>query len=263
MTPTLTRLRRRIDAVAAPAGRRGGSESAIRLGAETLDRRLGGALLRGSLHELFAATTPDAAALTGFAAGFACRVAGRGHKIVWVRQSFTDTETGGLFMPGLAALGLDPGRLVAVRVRRPEDVLRAGLEAARCGALGAVVIDIWGRPGVLDLTATRRLALAASRSGVTPLLLRTGAAPQPSVAQTRWQVAAAPSAPLAANAPGRPAFAVTLLRNRAGASGQRWHLEWDHERQRFGDLAALSRPLDAVPLKRPAEAPEAALARTG
>eukprot|EP01035_Chromulina_nebulosa_P064639 gene64639-88434_t len=57
------------------------------------------------------------------------------------------------------------------------------------------------------------------------LLLRVAASPAASAAATRWLVQAAPSRPLAANAPGPPAFTVTLLRHRGGAAGNTWHLE--------------------------------------
>jgi protein ImuA len=118
-------------------------------------------------------------------------------------------------------------------------VLRAAEEAARCAPLGAVLIEPWGEPRALDLTATRRLALAAETSGVPLIMLRLAAAPAPSAATTRWEVRAALSSPLAANAPGHPAFAVTLARRKAGAGGQSWTVEWDRDRCEFRSLAAV------------------------
>ena len=50
----------------------------------------------------------------------------------------------------------------------------------------------WRRTQSLDLVASRRLVLAAEESGVTALLLREGADPEPSAALTRWQVGSAP-----------------------------------------------------------------------
>lgn len=263
MQPTLIELQRQIDALAPVEQQQADAQDPITLGAEQADAALAGALARGALHEFFAAQAADAAAMTGFAAGLARCITGGTCRIVWIRQPFAETETGELFMPGLAALGLDPSNIILVHARRPEDVLRAGLDAVRCAPLGAVLIEIWGMPGVLDLTATRRLALAAEASGVTPLLLRLAAEPGASVARTRWQVAAAPSSALAAHAPGKPAFDITLLRNRAGASGQRWHLEWDHGEKRFRHAAPISRSVAAVPDKRPASASIGRLGRAG
>ncbi|HZF45231.1 MAG TPA: hypothetical protein VEZ26_02770, partial [Sphingomonadaceae bacterium] len=79
----------------------------------------------------------------------------------------------------------------------------------------------------------------AEASGVTPLLLRIEAEPGPSAAQTRWSVSAAPSRALEAEAPGRPAFKVELLRQRGRPDGGFWHLEWDRDRASF-DAAPLS-----------------------
>src|SRR3546814_8574977 len=66
-------------------------------------------------------------------------------------------------------------------------------------------------------------------------MLRIDAAPTPSAAHTRWQVAAAPSQPLEANAPGIPALDLTLLRQRGGAGGQHWCVEWDRDARGFAE----------------------------
>ena len=65
------------------------------------------------------------------------------------------------------------------------------------------------------------------------------AAESPSVADTRWRVAAAPSVPLADGtpdgAPGHPVFDIELLRRRAGPAGVTWRVEWNRERRAFQD----------------------------
>ncbi len=263
MHDAMTQLRRQIDALSPPKPDDAADTGKIMLGAEQVDRALDGGLAAGMLHEAYPATAGDMAALTGFAAGLASRITEGRRKALWVRQRVTAFETGRLHAPGLAAMGLDPAGVIFFEARNAEDVLRAGLEAVRCTPLGTVVMEIWGTPRVLDLTATRRLGLAAERSGVTPLLLRVAAEPHPSAAATRWQVASAPSRALAANAPGAAAFELCLLRNRAGTAGQRWHLEWDHERTCFRDTAPLSGSVVSVSAQRPAAADGRALARTG
>jgi protein ImuA len=206
------------------------------LGLSSLDEALSGGLLRGGLHEIFAATTRDEPSASGFAIMLALRASGK-RPIVWVRQDFASIEAGEIYAPGLNELGLSPDRVILVRARDGPAVLRAGEEAARCGPLGAVLIEPWGAPKALDLAASRRLALAAAQSGVSLFLVRAGASPSPSAATTRWQVASAPSIELEANAPGHPAFALTLLRCRAGISGRSWIVEWDRDNRTFKDIA--------------------------
>src|SRR6266571_5094840 len=96
-------------------------------------------------------------------------------------------------------------------------------EALSCRAVGAVIGEIRG-PSV-DLTATRRLSLAAGRRDGLALLLRARPAPEASAAATRWVVGAAPSAPDSTFlGPGPPRFATRLMRNRRGHLGC-WVLE--------------------------------------
>jgi protein ImuA len=226
----------------------------IPLGPESLDGPLGGGLRRAALHEIYpSAGLKDAAAATGFGLGAALR-AGGGRPLAWIRQDVVGAEIGRLHGAGLAAFGADPDRLLLVRAADQTGGLRATLEALRCPALGGVLVEFWGASRGLDLTATRRLALAANSSGVTLVMVRLGASPAPSAATTRWSVAATASGPLEANAPGRPAFTITLLRHRAGIPGRPWHVEWDCDRVSFADPAPLSRPVVPVPAGREAGA---------
>ncbi len=219
-------------------------------GAPAVDDVLGGGLMRGSLHEVLASGA-DAPAAAGFVAGLMLRAAPAGRAMVWIRQAFAETETGGLYAPGLAEMGFDPDALILVGARDAVAALRAGVEAVRCPALGAVVIETWGAPKALDLTATRRLALATERSGVTTFLLRVGAS-GPSAALTRWAIAAGPSPALATGSPGQPTLDIALLRHRAGIAGTRWRVEWDRDQCRFRESAPLSGAVVSVPARRPA-----------
>ncbi|HYD45798.1 MAG TPA: hypothetical protein VEA79_11100, partial [Phenylobacterium sp.] len=215
-------------------------------GAAQLDELLGGGLARGALHEVYAETAPDSATAAGFTLALAMRAA-RDRAIVWARQDYAGVEAGGLYGPGLAALGFDPARLILVEARDVLGVLRAGAEAARCPAVGAVLMEPWGEAKALDLTASRRLALAAAQSDVTVFLTRAAATPRPSAAASRWSVRPRRSRPMEADAPGWPAFALTLLRHRAGLSRQTFDVEWDGDRCVFADLAPLSGSVAAVP----------------
>lgn len=215
----------------------------LSFGPAWLDDRLGGGLAEAALHEIHAGSEADIGAATGFALLLALRC-GRPGPLVWLRDDRARMN-GRPYGLGLAGLGLDPARLLLVQAPDTLAVLRAGAEAVQCGAVGVVVIEPWGKSPALDLTATRRLALAAARSGVLTLLLRSGEA-RPSAAQSRWGVKAALSEALAANAPGHPAFDISLLRHRGGIAGFETRLEWNRDRRVFCRAAGEALP-GAVP----------------
>ncbi|MCI4591319.1 hypothetical protein MOK15_14615 [Sphingobium sp. BYY-5] len=201
-------------------------------GHDGLDAALGGGLLRGRVHELFGDSADAAAA--GLSLLWSRQASGDA-PLLWLRTVAAGKAGGHPYGPGLAALGIDPDRLLLGVMADEAMLLRAAVDALRCPALGALLIELRGRAPLLDLTASRRLALAAEGSGVTALVLRIDAEPVPSAAETRWRVAAVPSVPLPGNAPGLTSFALTLLRRRAGSDGQAWRLVWDKERGIFGD----------------------------
>lgn len=241
---SLSALRQRLAQLdPTPRVRPGGT---FTLGAEHIDARLGGGLVCAALHELFA-QEEDAGVAAAFALMLAVRGGDRHKPILWVRDDRAGRSSGQIYGPGLIALGADPERFIFIHAPDELAVLRAGAECIKCAGIGAVVIEPYRKAPSLDLTATRRLAMAAASSGVLSLLLRVGADPAPSAAQTRWQVAAASSVPLEGNAPGCPAFAVTLLRHRAGIAGFNACLEWDRDQQicveQSRDIQAITRPL--------------------
>lgn len=204
----------------------------ITFGAEALDSRLRGGLIQAALHEIYAASTYDSTSAAAFALLLAWR-ASKARPIFWVREEAITRLEGKPYGHGFAELGIPPDALFLVNAPSTIAVLRAGADITRCSAVGAVIIELTGRAPALDLTASRRLALAAGQSGVMTLVLRTGAEPVPSAAHTRWRVESAPSTPLPANAPGPPAFEVMLLRHRGGFAGIEARLEWNRDRQSF------------------------------
>jgi len=232
----------------------------VALGHADADATLQGGLAVGAMHEVFADAGRQSAAATGFVAGLAGRAAAR-RPLVWVRQDFTEIESGALSMSGLAELGLDPRLLVTVRAADVDTALRTAADAFACDALGAVVLEVWGEARQLDLVASRKLTLAAQASGITGLLLRVAAEPQPSTAETRWIVRAAhspPAAPLMPAAPwsawGAPVFDAQLVRNRHGPVG-RWIMEWKCDECLFSKPAAYPQPVAAAPAHRPYQTP--------
>jgi protein ImuA len=229
----------------------------VALGHADADATLQGGLAVGAMHEVFADAGRQSAAATGFVAGLAGRAAAR-RPLVWVRQDFTEIESGALSMSGWTELGLDPRLLVTVRAADVDTALRTAADAFACDAIGAVVLEVWGEARQLDLVASRKLTLAAQASGVTGLLLRVAAEPSPSTAETRWIVRAAHSPPIAHLAPwsawGAPVFDAQLVRNRHGPVG-RWIMEWKCDECLFEKPAAYPQPVAAAPAHRPHQTP--------
>lgn len=219
-------------------------------GIVSLDAALGGGLARGRIHEVYATEGDDLASAAGFIMGVAMGMAHPGGMLLWLRVQRSTRQGGVVQARGWAELGGSPGLGLVGLVPDAKALLRAGVDALRCAALGAVIVEGWGAMRELDLTASRRLALAAEKSGVPLLLLRQDATPVPSAAQTRWQVAAAPSSALPGNAPGGPTFDVTLLRQRSGPCSLGWRLEWDRDRHMFRE-AVLSGAVVSPPAHRP------------
>lgn len=237
----IAELRARIQTLEA-AGRGPGHIPAAPLGVPEIDGALPwGGLAGGALHEMVGAG--DGAA-TGFASALAARLSRGGAPVLWCLANSD------LHAPGLAGFSLDPERLIVVRARKDREVLWAMEEGLRSGPLAVVV----GETGVLDLTASRRLQLAAETGGTIGIAVRLERAGDfPTAATTRWRIIAAPSAEsLEGVGMGNARWRVELLRCRGGEVGE-WLLEWDHEAHRFTvAAAALDRPARAHPPLRQA-----------
>lgn len=189
-------------------------EDAIPL-APAIDQALPwGGLPRAALHEVLAAEP-------GAAAGFAALVLARaGGTVLWIAP---DPDA---WPPGLARFGLSPAQLVLVRAARQQDALWAMEETLRCPAVGAALLVA----GEIDLTAARRLQLAAESGGVLGLLLRPDAdGAAPTAALTRWRIGAAPSDSDSPHAIGDPAWSLDLLRCRGGRPTT-WRATWHGDR---------------------------------
>jgi len=194
----------------------------VPLGNKAVDDLLGGGLRPGALHEIFARGWGAG----GFAVLLALLAAGT-KTLFWVRPDYEAMEYGVLSPRGLLELGGDPRRLVMVKARGSADALSAAGDILACPHVGALLLELEGAPKCLDLVASRRLVLAAEESGVTVVMLRAGANPEPSAALTRWQVASAPSSPMEDDW-GNPVFDAELVRHRLGGLG-RFLLTWNHE----------------------------------
>ncbi|HEY6870347.1 MAG TPA: hypothetical protein VI199_11395 [Novosphingobium sp.] len=221
---------------------------------ERLDAALGLGLKADGLHEVHAPTPGDLASALGLALLLGQRASGQ-WPVVWIRSERRSRGAALPYGPGLAALGVEPAALILLALPEAKAALRAALDVARDGAAGTVLLELAGRQPLLDLTASRRLALAAADTGTLVLVVRSAAEPVASAAHTRWQVAAAASCPLEANAPGLPAFALTLLRQRGGRDGISMIVEWNRDTASFRERdEATSVSVPAAPLPRPVPA---------
>ncbi len=163
-------------------------------------------LPRAAIHEVLAA---DPGAAAGFCALLLARSGG---SVLWIAPE-PDA-----WPPGLARFGLSPANLVLVQAPRRADGLWAMEESLRCPGVSGSLLAITD----LDLTAARRLQLAAEAGGGIGLLLRPdtenlGA----TAAHTRWRIQAIPG-----NGPlGNPHWQLDLLRCRGGQPGS-WQTTW-------------------------------------
>ncbi len=256
----LAMLRRQVAGIAGTE--RNLCDRRVASGHAGLDAALDGGLAQGRLHELFACERDDGTSAAGFAAMLALRARRRAASILWLRTNEAEQYCGRFHAAGFAELGGDPDALLLAIAPDPRALLQSAADAAACAGLGAVIVECWGKFPALDLTASRRLVLAAEQSGVTVILLRIDASPVASAADTRWAVQAAPSVALEADAPGPALFDIELLRRRAGPSGMRWRVEWDRDRCIFREPAL---PGAMVPLSShgsAAAAPAADLRRS-
>jgi protein ImuA len=166
-----------------------------------------------TLYELFAEHPRD-----GGWAGFLLAQLATDKPLLWVQERMAILETGRVHPPGLPS-----ANLIHVEARDARDALWAMEEGLRCSGLSGVIGELWGDPRALDFIATRRLAVAAERSGVPCWLVRLGGQANLSGARMRWRIASLPSLanPLDPRAPGTAAWDAELFRARGSPPG-RW-----------------------------------------
>ncbi|WP_343699170.1 damage-inducible protein [Caulobacter sp.] len=191
------------------------TRAVLPFGVASLDARLpGGGLALGALHEVAGGANEAlyGAAAARFAAGVVARAGGQ---VLWCRRQAD------LFAPSLAQVGLAPERVIFADAGDEAGVLAAMEEGLRWRGLAGVV----GEVGKLSMTASRRLQLAAEKTGSLCIAVRrwkrvADAADlgQPTAAETRWRVSPLPSSPLPPRVPGlgRSRWFLELLRCRAG-----------------------------------------------
>jgi protein ImuA len=216
-----------------------GTSSCAGTSVAEIDEALPWGGLPTGLHEI-ASPMGDAAG-TAFAVGLIGRRS-PGQPVLWCRTRRTAFDSGNPYGPGISSLGIDPGRLILVEAAKPADLLWAMEEGARTRGLAAVVAEA----ATPDLTASRRLQLAAEAGSGLLFLLQPGRQAAPSTALSRWFVSSVPSLP-DAGGPGRPRWKLELWRCRGGGRPRAWMVEWDDETLSLSVVPAFSdRSLAAV-----------------
>ena len=237
------------------------------LGVESLDSALAGGLAPGRVHLLSGRPGHDGA-LTGFTIALLRRVlahvdgprandsrashsrADDSAPIVWCPAAAAGAS-GMLYAAGLAALGVDPGRLLIVDSPSPGQRLAALEDILRTSGLAAVILEYDGvsQSGDYWMRLARRAQLAAEASGVTGFL--TGWPVAASGFETQWRIAPAPN-PVVNPAPnpaahhhfGSSCWQVELLRARGGRP-HATRLCWQPQDNRFRDLGPTNTGADS------------------
>ena len=189
----------------------------LAFGDQRIDAHLpGGGLALGQLHEIGGAgvDTETGVLPAGFAAALAGRI-GASRPVFWI------AGRADLYPHGLPGFGLDPARLVLVRTDGSDATLAAMETVLREGGAGVVI----GEVETLGRVASRRLALACQRHGVTCLALRRWPYGRQredrdaSLAATRWRLAPVPSE-REGREPGPPRWKLALTQARGGRPGE-------------------------------------------
>lgn len=206
----LAELRERISALDGDVAKRKGS---LPFGVRQIDEHLPGVgIAYGAVHEFAGggAGTVDGAAAALFAAGIAARSKG---KILWC---LTRPD---LFAPAVSQAGLHPDRVIYCEGNNDEDVLASMEEGLSFGGFGAVVGELVRLP----MTASRRLHLAAEKTGSMGLVVRRWRRQNeasdygsPTASTTRWRISVLPSESLPVAGVGRARWLAELMRVKAG-----------------------------------------------
>ena len=230
------------------------------LAVDSLDSALSGGLALGRVH-MMCGMMQAHGAVSGFVTAILMRLVAHlsavgtsAGPIVWCPASSLG-GAGMLYGHGLAALGLDPARLLIVDTPHPSHRMAALDDIARTDGLTAVVAEYDGMQKSSDywMRLMRRIQLAAESSRVTVFLL--GAPLAANGCETVWHIAPTNMAPadkmpghILHNRPHRsltsssqswgPRWQITLKRARGGYPFQ-GQIGWEAWCGRFIELSAM------------------------
>ncbi len=194
-----------------------------------------GGLLRGTLLEWLAEGSGTGAATLAVLAAREATCNGRALAVIDRRGQF--------YPPAAARIGLDPRRVILIRVATQADQFWAVDQSLRCEGVGAVLV--W--PRRLNARTFRRWQLAAEEGGTLGLLLRPATArKEPSWAEIRVSVETLPT-----GVDARRRLRLHLLRCRGPSAGRTLDVEIDDETYSVYPASQLA---DPAPSRRAAGA---------
>lgn len=182
----------------------------------------------GLVQEVYADGARDSGASLAFALTQAKNLlTSRRSAIYYVQLADEGKHLGLPYGPGLHWFGIDPTKLVIVRVADMTEFLWATEEATACRAVAAIIVEVKGNPKLLNFTASRRLSLRASANRVSLFMLRYGQRRESSAGHLRWRVMPHRSArnPFDDRAPGTARWHLKLERGRIAGNQLDWMLE--------------------------------------
>lgn len=170
----------------------------------------------GAMHEFVCSGPEDVSASEGFIAGIVSAIMQKGGITIWISSSRL------VFPPALKAFGIEPDKVIFIRLQRDKDILWVLEEALKCEGLAAVIAET----PEISFTASRRFQLAVEQSHVTGFLIRRNPGNVASICVTRWKITPMPSRQ-EEDLPGVgfPRWQVELLKVRNGSPGK-WEIEW-------------------------------------
>ncbi|MBK0379726.1 ImuA family protein [Mucilaginibacter segetis] len=177
-----------------------------------------------TVHEMVCENTEQATTCIGFVSALLAVLMQTGGVCLWI--SLSDN----VYPTALKAFGIEPDKIIFVKLSKDKDVLWVMEEALKCVGLVAVI----GELSDIDFKQSRRLQLAVEQSRVTGFIMRNKYDKMGSTAcAARWQIKPLLSEPIdGLPGLGFPRWQVELLRARNGKPGS-WILEWSAGQFRF------------------------------
>lgn len=185
-----------------------------------------------AVHEFINEEIECTAATSGFIGHVVSSLMINGGACVWI------TSSGTVFPPALKSFGVEPDKIIFIKVQRMKDLLWVMEEALKCEGLAAVVGEI----KEISFTESRRLQLAVEKSKSTGFIIRNH--PRNiylNACVSRWKISPLPSG-TENNLPGVgfPRWHIELLKIRNGRPGA-WQMEWS-----YNHLHSISNPVELL-----------------